>query len=60
MVSIFAKENLLKNEGRGEKFSVFNLSHNFSVNLRLGTHYENNVITTPKTITTFWLTCCVS
>ena len=50
--SIFAKENLMKNMGRGEKFSVFNLSHNFSVYSKLGTHYENNVITVSTTITT--------
>jgi len=36
--------------GRGKKFSVFNLSHNFSIHLRLGTHYEYNVIKTSTTI----------
>jgi len=50
--SIFAKENVMKNEGRGKKFSVFNLSHNSTVDLTLGTNYENNVIKASTTITT--------
>jgi len=45
MFSRLAKENVMKNEGRGEKFSVFNLSHNSSVDLRLSTHYKSNIIT---------------
>jgi len=44
--------SLMKNEGRGKKFSVFNLSHNSSVYLRLSTHYESNVITASTTTTT--------
>jgi len=39
-------------DGRREKFSVFNLSHNFSIDLTLRTHYENNVFTTLTTIAT--------
>ena len=36
-------------------FSVFNLSHNFSISLSLHTHYVNNVFTTLTTITTIHL-----
>jgi len=52
MFSRLAKENVMKNEGRGEKFSVFNLSHNSSVDLRLSTHYKSNIITEWTTIRT--------
>ena len=54
MISKFAKENLMNNEGRGEKYSVFNLSHNSSVDLRLGIHFESNVITASTSITTMY------
>ena len=52
MISVFSKENLMKNEGGGEKFSVFNLSLNSTVHLTLGNHYESNVIKASTTITT--------
>jgi len=35
-----------------EKFSVFNLRHNSTVDLTLGTNYESNVIAVSTTITT--------
>jgi len=38
--------------GREEKFSLFKLEPNFSVDLRLGTHYESNVWTASATETT--------
>jgi hypothetical protein len=38
--------------GREEKFSVLKLGHNFSIFLRLHTHYESNVLTASTTITT--------
>jgi len=40
----------MKNGGGREKFSLFNLSHNFSIDLRLGTRYECNVIKASTTI----------
>ena len=52
MFTRFSKENLMKSVGRGEKFSLFNLSHNSSVDMRLGTHYKSNIITASTTITT--------
>jgi hypothetical protein len=38
--------------GREEKFSVFKLGNNFSLDLRLHTHNESNVLTASTTITT--------
>jgi hypothetical protein len=38
--------------GREEKFSVFKMDHNFSVYLRLGRHYEGNVLSVSVKITT--------
>jgi hypothetical protein len=37
--------------GGEEKFSVFKFGHNFSIDLRLHTHYENKVLTASTTIT---------
>jgi hypothetical protein len=53
MIFRFTKENIMKNGvgSRGGNFSVFNLSCNFSIDLRLDTHYESNVITESTTIT---------
>jgi hypothetical protein len=42
----------MKDMGRGEKFSVFNLSHNLSVYTKLVTPYESDVITVSIAITT--------
>jgi hypothetical protein len=40
--------------GRKKKFSVFKLGHNFSVGMKLGTHYESNVLTAATTITSIY------
>jgi hypothetical protein len=40
--------------GMEERFSLFKLSHNFSIDLRFHTHYESNVLTASTTITTIY------
>jgi len=40
--------------GREEKFLVFKLGHNFSLDLRLHTHYESNVLKASTTIKTIY------
>ena len=40
--------------GWEEKFSVFELGHNLSIDLRLRTHYESNVLTASTAITTIY------
>jgi hypothetical protein len=51
MFPSFAKKNVMQKAGREEKFSVFKLSRNFSVYLRLYTHYEIYVLTASTVIT---------
>jgi len=36
--------------GRAEKYSMLNLDHYFSIDLRLNTHYEHNVHRRPTKI----------
>jgi len=52
MLSRSVKENVCRMPGKEEKFSVFKLQPNFSINLRLVTHCESNVLTASVTITT--------
>jgi len=54
MFSRSVKENVCRMQGRKEKFSIFKLQPNFSIDLRLGTHYEItcNVLTGSATVTT--------